>query len=181
VISFLGADPGKTGALVVIGDKSNKIIDSICLDGNGPKEINSFISRHSDAYFLCEKVESTYGDGVKSAFTFGREVGKLEALFGLYDLKIHYVSPNKWASFYRKEYGMVPGVKDNKARNQSWVETFHPGICDFARKRFHIHSGIVDAFLIAHYFSLNFDTIIREANKPKKKKKKKNVPKAMFI
>lgn len=176
-MKVVGVDPGAKGALVCL--KNGQILDTIKLDKTSIPELSRWVHMYKDIPFCVEDVQITFGDGVKSAFSFGKNVGKLHAILELHEAEILWVSPQKWANYFKKEYGSS-SEKDNKLRNENWTVEHMGDVLREYRDRKRIHSGIVDAYLIARYFEAASDILIKEQEK-KSKTKVRRGPKALYI
>jgi len=90
-----------------------------------------FIKEHGAIKFaITEDVHSMPQDGHVGAFTFGRTVGNLEALFSSFNIEIIAISPSVWKP--------QMGLNSNKNRSLALAkETFPNYIHYFERYKFH--------------------------------------------
>ena len=143
-----GCDPGKSGAIVFIGEDldvqlavdkmpwANGRIDTRTL-------FNLFATAGKNLLFVVEKVHSMPRDSAKSAFTFGGAYHGLLAVVDLFDAPLVLVSPQTWKKVMLKDRGKEKSDSINAARDlfpalRSSLET----------KSSH---GIAEAALIAAY------------------------------
>lgn len=156
-VIYLGADPGKYGALcaiypdgsieyestpLVMPLTKNSVVDAI--------RIGEYIDQisHMDIVFIIENVHSMPGQGVASTFKFGHTTGIVtgavvaRAASNGSLLSQHKVSPQKW----KKHFGLIGKEKDAAIEMmKSYVDADFTGI-----NKQHL-SGIADAYLIALY------------------------------
>ena len=110
----IGIDPGavsgawaaiKGGQLIALhelpvsGVGTNRIVDAVIL----ADQIGGLLEREgcpSYTRVLVEKVGSFPGQGISSAFRFGRGVGIIDGVVGGLNLPIAYVTPAKWKSHF---------------------------------------------------------------------------------
>jgi len=178
-----GAEGGACAIDISLGQ--NKLVAAIAFDANDASDILRFISSFKGSNVYAEKVGSTPGDGVKSLFSFGRNVGRVQTLIELAKNPIFEVSPVMWSSYYRGLYGAF--TCDNKERNIQIakhilgddIERIHRSKLVSPRCTTY-HTGAVDAFLIANFAALSHHKIIGSIE-AKKRQAKSKAPKAMFI
>ena len=156
-VIYLGADPGKYGALcaiypdgeieyestpLVLPLSKNSVVDAI--------RVGEFVDQlsHMDIVFVIENVHSMPGQGVSSTFKFGHTTGIVtgavvaRASSNGSLLSQHKVSPQKW----KKHFGLIGKEKDAAIElMKSYVNVDFTGI-----NKQHL-SGIADSYLIARY------------------------------
>lgn len=137
---WIGADPGKSGAIAVVDEFGQPMADA-CKLSNTDADIAAWltdVAGWSDrVHATIEKVHSSPQMGVVSAFTFGRSLGFLHGL--LVALKIPYteVSPQRWQKYMDC---LTHGDKNvSKQRAQQLWPTLR------------ITHAIADSLLIAEY------------------------------
>lgn len=153
-LGILSIDPGVSGAgvyinqrglirkwfrmptvAVIVGKRKRKSIDTLAL--------HDLIREIDDGFginiALIEKV-NPFGQGVVSAFTFGKSVGVIEASLAPFGIILHEIMPQRW-----KAHCNLIG-EDKRAS------------VDLARRRFDLvdirdtDTGVADAALMALYF-----------------------------
>ena len=119
---FCGIDPGKSGALVFIGEDLdvrlvvekmpwvNERIDSRAL-------YQLFASAGGDVHVICEKVHSMPRDSSKSAFTFGGAYHGLLSVVDLFDYPLGLVAPQTWKKVMLRDRGKEKKDSVNAARD----------------------------------------------------------------
>lgn len=184
---LVGVDFGSEGGAcaIDISEGGTKLVSAIAFDAASASDILHFISCFKGSNVYTEKVGSTPGDGVKSLFSFGRNVGRIQSLLELAKNPIFEVSPVMWSAYYRGLYGSF--TCDNKERNIQLakhilgeeVERLHKSKLVSPRCSSY-HTGAVDSFLIANFAALSHHKII-STMEAKRKQTKSKAPKAMFI
>lgn len=184
---IVGIDPGSEGGAcaVEVNEHGVTLIDAIGFDAAKSSEILRFLRDFKGCNVYLEKVGSTPGDGVKSLFSFGRNVGRIETLIEIAGNPMFEVTPVLWSLYYRGRFGHASS--DNKARNIMFarhllgpeLERLHKSELVSPRCTSY-HTGAVDAFLIAHFAAFNHHKIVG-AIEGKQKRAKSKAPKPMFI
>lgn len=100
---------------------------------------------HLKCKVFLEKVNSRPGEGVSSAFKFGKVFGTLEALLVSNDIDYERVPPATWCNLVH-----LDGDFAQKAKQRS-LNAFKSYFPDLERPHGKIHDGVVDALLIAEY------------------------------
>lgn len=138
---YIGVDPGKTGAAVVL-DMRGEYVDCIPFTLATLRDLDEAIGEWCNAaaqtIAVIEDVHARPKDGRKSAFTFGRALGNIEALLVSNNAQVHYVSPAKWQRTLLKQ-----AARGNKVKLRAAAENLFPN------RR--IALAVADAFLIAYY------------------------------
>lgn len=102
MMQFLGADPGVGGGIAVITSWND--------EGGGSRVAHAWPMPVTDRDLLellrenaptvklavLEEVHSSPQMGVKSAFTFGREFGRLRMALGYFGFPVELVKPQRW-------------------------------------------------------------------------------------
>ena len=116
---IIGIDPGLSGALVVINEKS-EVVDFTLMPSmsmNSKNIVNTLLltdwikdiqSISQGAFAVLESVHAMAGQGVSSSFNFGRSFGAIEGVLGALKVPYQYVSPQKW----KKIAGVIGKDKD---------------------------------------------------------------------
>lgn len=143
---ILGFDPGITGAIAVIGGGRAMVYDMpIAKLKKGKNAVMAAelwklcASLHFDAVY-CEQVSAMPGQGVSSAFSFGRSLGVIEGVAASFGKPFHLVTPQRW----KKHFGLIGTDKDaaRTIASQLFPEA------ELSRKK---DIGRADALLIARY------------------------------
>ena len=151
---FLGIDPGKTGAFVlldsngrIIGKEVTPVIGSqVC-----PRAMFNLVfgMKKLGLHAIVEKVGSRPGEFHKACFTFGKYAGYVEACLAAAAIAHTFVTPVKWQNT------MLVGVErklDTKKRALIAARRIWPTEDFLATERSKKpHDGIVDAALLAEY------------------------------
>ena len=92
--SYIGIDPGKKGALVVL-DSGGRFLEKMGMQL--PYEVCECLGKHAkkDCYALLERVHAMPGQGVVSMFTFGQYYGIWWALKAL-SIPYETITPQAW-------------------------------------------------------------------------------------
>ena len=97
---YLGIDPGKSGAIAVLGPAGACL--GICKLNQTPKEINDFIEELKDneaeagLRAVMERVHAMPGQGVSSVFRFGESYGFLRGALVANRIPFELCSPGVW-------------------------------------------------------------------------------------
>lgn len=96
-MTYLGIDPGKTGALTVLSETGN-IVNISPFDGMTEKDLYREIKHWGgmDSRAMLERVHAMPFMGVASMFTFGQQYGMLIALLFATKTPFEYVNPAVW-------------------------------------------------------------------------------------
>ena len=152
---IISADPGITGALAVFDDTGCiNVFDMPTkpkASGKGlqidAKEIYTLIN---NVYKIEKSIQASFietvgthpGQGVVSAFSFGKSAGIIEGVVGSFDIPIRMVSPQTW----KARAGLI-GTKKDAAR------ILAIDLCPEIKDKLTLkkHSGRADAILIGMY------------------------------
>lgn len=138
---YVGVDPGKTGAAVVL-DMRGEFLDCIPFQNTTVRDLNDAIGEWCDAasrvIAVIEDVHAFPRDARKSAFTFGRALGQIETILLAQGAQVHYVSPAKWQMAL-----LHKAARGDKHKLRAAAEDLFPN------RR--IPLAVADAFLIAQY------------------------------
>lgn len=100
---YIGCDPGKSGALAIIGIKGDdEEAHVISFDKSAYLEV---FDELQGAITKCclEHVSSMPGQGVTSMFNFGESFGWLQGVLDSFDVPYELVRPQKW----KKEFSIT--------------------------------------------------------------------------
>ncbi|MGP1257084.1 MAG: crossover junction endodeoxyribonuclease RuvC [Kiloniellales bacterium] len=122
----VGIDPGLSGAIAVISDSGDHIVD--CIDmptlelkrGRKNKRELDHVELALAMLRLCdgasavfvERVQSMPGQGVSSSFAFGRATGIVIGLTAAQQVPLHEIAPVRW----RRLVGLKSGSGKDAAR-----------------------------------------------------------------
>lgn len=147
-IFFMGIDPGKTGAIAIIGDdgsahvwdypgeltEAGNLLRSVCLN-------------YSPRLCALEKVATMPKQGIVSAFTFGANFGGWLVGLAILAVPVVLVTPRKWQTAC-----LDSGTGETKKRSLSQARRLFPDVDLHLAK----HDGRADALNIARYAQINY-------------------------
>ena len=145
---YCGFDPGKDGALAILGYRDTPILVPF-----GEEEYATWLCRLSlltrngiDGSVFCvvEHVGAMPGQGVTSCFSFGRGFGFILGLLTANCIPYELVRPQRW----KKEFGCT----SDKNTSIEVARRLFPGV-DLRRtpKCTKPHDGVAEALLMAEY------------------------------
>lgn len=145
---YVGIDPGTNGGIVVL-HRDHTVAEVI----KTPPTIRDFVDRlsalkDSDCFAVVEKVHSTPKQGVKSAFTFGYNIGVLHTTLMMSHVPFELRTPQQWMKWYSMKKKPHEGDTAWKNRLKQKAQQLFP-----SQK---ITLWNADAFLIAWYALNNF-------------------------
>jgi len=162
---FIGIDPGKKGAMVILTE-SKPIIYTVPLIGDKvdwKQWANCFKTIENmdrDALVVLEEVHSIYGSSAKSNFTFGGMFYSPMLLLNYIGITYELVAPKKWQKqiWSSTDSVYVGGKLDTKLTSLSCAQRLFPDQNflygdneNKSGRKSKPHDGIVDAFLLAEY------------------------------
>lgn len=141
--TYIGIDPGKSGAMAIIHALGN--VEVIPFDA---VEYSLALARvHGGAYpVTCcvEKVGAMPGQGVVSMFNFGHNLGVIEGLLRGYGIPYQLVPPQTW----KKEFSL----SSDKAKSIEVCQKLFPNVRLLATERSRKpNDGMAEALLMAEY------------------------------
>lgn len=143
--SYIGIDPGKQGAIVVI---ANEEIVEHYLEPSGTL-LWKVIEKYNPRAIYIEKAQTMPRQGIVSAFNYGQHFGELVAAIEISQTRHYQVAPRRW------QYNMFIGTKEMdspKFRAATAFRRIFPDYCQKIENRNgKLHDGVVDAALIALY------------------------------
>lgn len=154
-MSFVGCDPGLTGALAVISLEGRVLLLEDFKGADGRLDIELLrriifmIPR--GAKIALEDVHAMPTDGAVAAHNFGRVQGAIEATFRAMGHKYQLISPLKW----KGRLGLPGKFRDPDAKKKSREMAMHwfPDARDqLKRQKDHNRA---EALLLAHYLRIN--------------------------
>ncbi len=150
--TFIGIDPGLTGAVAIIKENDILLIDTPVLtvqSGKGNKRVldvhgmADLLREHegTDCMVLLEKVHAMPKQGVTSMFTFGQGYGIWQGLLVYGQLPHDLITPQAWKK------AMLAGAPKEKDAARIKAMNLFPQVADQLRRKKDI--GRADALLIA--------------------------------
>jgi crossover junction endodeoxyribonuclease RuvC len=143
----MGIDPGSISAAYALLTPDKAIVADVPVVS---KNINAAeFARHvhvlNPSCAVIESVSSFPGQGISSAFNFGRGFGTLIGVIQALGIELHFVSPVKWKNHFR-----LAGKRDDKDAGRQLATQLFPAVTGLELKK---HGGRADALLLARYFS----------------------------
>ena len=144
--TYIGIDPGKSGALALITDDGQCTV--VPFHESAYTEILRAASGPSSVCCL-EKVGAMPGQGVVSMFNFGHNLGYIEGLLQAFDIPYQLVPPQTW----KKEFC----VTSDKNTSIEVCRKLFPHVCLLPTARSRKPSdGMAEAMLMAEYARRRF-------------------------
>jgi crossover junction endodeoxyribonuclease RuvC len=146
---IVGIDPGLTGGLAILGEPGGRDCRLQPMPDTGEvfKELE-FCKEMGPTHVYVEKAQSFPGQGIASAFNYGRHFGELLGILTALRIPHTLVSPRTWTKVIHA------GTKgaDPKVRTLEAVRRLFPGVnLQGSANSKKPHEGIVDALAIAEY------------------------------
>ncbi len=149
----VGFDPGKEGALCLIGLAGFPPVlwpfpfNGLEMDTRKIYEVlRAQVKSMDDPMLVIEKVHAMPGQGVTSMFTFGSGYGELKALAKILGWPTLIVTPQEWKKH------VLAGTDKSKGATVEWALRTYPSLQpDLLKKSGLAHMGKVDALAIAHF------------------------------
>lgn len=147
--TFIGIDPGATGAVCRISNGEVKFLDcpiikigskirpNPTLMASGLKEMITL-----DTHLIIENVHAMPKQGVSSTFNFGMGFGIWIGIIAALGIPMEFVTPQAW----KKHYSLIG--KDKKASRVMALQIF-PG--ETNNLKLEKHHGRAEALLLAEY------------------------------
>jgi crossover junction endodeoxyribonuclease RuvC len=140
--AFVGIDPGKGGAVALLPSEE----EPVALDYPGDVSLTADLLRgwkmeHDIRLVALERVHSMPGQGVKSTFAFGRNLGAWEGVLAALGLPYVMVEPQVW----QRGFVAPSDGPDPKARSLAVARRLFPTV-DLSHRKDH---GRADALLLA--------------------------------
>ena len=139
---FIGIDPGKTGAVAVLGRDNGELAVHDYEDPGGLALLKN-CGLSGQPFAMLEKVSAMPGQGVSSSFKFGANFGEWQGILKALNIPFEFVTPQKW------QKGIFDSMAkgDRKAMSLDMARRLFPS-ADLRLKK---HHGRSDALLIAEY------------------------------
>lgn len=141
--TYIGVDPGKSGAMAIIHALGN--VEVIPFDAVNYSLALARVSSGAYPVTCCvEKVSAMPGQGVVSMFNFGHNLGVIEGLLRGYGIPYQLVPPQTW----KREFSL----SSDKNKSIEVCQKLFPKVSLLATERSRKPSdGIAEAVLIAEY------------------------------
>lgn len=145
--TLIAIDPGASGGIAII--ELDGTITAVPMPAT-ERDLYELLIRTTERSFstvaFVEAVHSSPQMGVVSAFKFGQSVGAIRMACLASDIRVEYVSPQKWQKelgLLSKGRGLGQGDTAKKNRNKAKCQELFPGI--------KVTHKIADALLIAEF------------------------------
>ncbi len=156
---FIGIDPGKDGAMAILGYRDTPILvpfgeseyadelrrlDPLRSVETGAECLAVHGAIPGEAFCVVEHVSAMPGQGVTSCFSFGQNFGFILGLLRAFRISYQLVRPQKW----KKEFSCT----SDKNTSIAVAQRMFPGV-DLRRtpRCTKPHDGICEALLMAEY------------------------------
>jgi len=160
-MKYVGVDPGKAGAFVVLDESANLVeflvMPMIGTEYNG-KAIVDFLTKYKDdSHLFIENVKAVSGVPVSStsSFNFGFGVGLLHGIIQAMEIPFTKIGVPVWQKTMWEGVQIqtkANGKKDTKTMSTIAARRLFPKETFLATERSSVpHEGIVDAALIARH------------------------------
>jgi Holliday junction resolvasome RuvABC endonuclease subunit len=135
-VTHIGIDPGLSGGIAWIRDGQACAV-KMPETHRDVLDVFQELRREGPCFAVLEKVHSMPGQGVVSAFTFGKGFGALEMALTAAEIPYEHVTPQKW----QKAMGCLTKGDKNVSKRRS--QELFPAL--------KITHATADSLLIAHY------------------------------
>ena len=140
--TYIGIDPGKSGALALLHEDGN--VETYTFNEAVYVEVLRQVSEYNTVLCCLEKVGAMPGQGVVSMFNFGHNFGFIEGVLRAYGVPYQLVPPQTW----KKEFSLT----SDKAKSIEVCQKLFPHAnlmaTENSRKP---NDGIAEAVLMAEY------------------------------
>lgn len=148
---FIGIDPGKDGAMAVIGEGGEEVIH---YEEGYLEPLKQIANTYKAEQIYCylERVHSMPRDGGKSAFAFGENYGYIRGLLEALYIPYNTVPPQVWKKSFSLGKEKEDSIKTAHAlfpnvdlRRTTKCKTMHDGkseallIAEFSRRRHNVN------------------------------------------
>jgi len=140
---ILGVDPGASGGIAGINRDGKLLVLSKTDNLRTMWDVMAVAGRSDDARAYLESVHSMPRDGVRSAFSFGKSYGNLEALLVAAEIPFERVTPSVW----QKEFGLIK----RKGETHTQKKNRHKALAQEMFPSVKVTHAVADALLIAEY------------------------------
>lgn len=146
--TFIGIDPGATGAIASISPNGIHFIDCPTIKVSGKTKPNPTLMASElkqlvklNSIIIIENVHAMPGQGVSSMFSFGMGYGCWLGIIAALNIPVEFVTPQTW----KKHYGLST---DKEASRVKALQLFPSQAADLKLKK---HHGRAEALLLAEY------------------------------
>lgn len=145
-MTYIGIDPGASGAMAIIPEQGEPILLDFKTEGirGYAANISHLLGEQPHLTIAVELVHAMPGQGVSSMFSFGQRLGELHGMLQTLELEWHNVRPQAW----QKHCGVIS--KSGKKGIHSAISTIYPN-APLVGPKGGIKDGRCDALGIAHY------------------------------
>ncbi len=149
----MGIDPGSSSGCIVVLDENGQFVGNIRFANSTLKQVNDFVRDAAwefDLNCLVEQVNVMPGEGVSSAFTFGKNNGFIEGILIAHGIPYETKIPRSWQKLFgiqarfkskKGETGTEETKTEFKRRVRGYAERLFPNV--------KITNDVADALLIA--------------------------------
>lgn len=140
--AYLGFDPGRDGAMAVIGP--HLIPSAVAFDKNAYVNELADLRRQFNLFAVVEHVGAMPGQGVTSCFSFGESFGWLQGVLDAMRIPYELVRPQKWKKVF--------SCTSDKNTSIEVAQRLFPGVNLHRTPRCRKpHDGMAEALLMASY------------------------------
>lgn len=156
-MTFLtGIDPGASGALVTLDADTGELVDHYLIRTIGAgsrkrvdgRDVADYLRPYVAGLVVIEQVHSMPSDGVKSAFSFGRNLGSVMGIVEALDMPLTEVAPTTWMPVMLRGHARSSLAIRKANLTKVAVDTFPRLRGPLKLKK---NQGLADAALIAQY------------------------------
>jgi len=146
--TFIGIDPGLSGAIAAISPIGINFIDCPTIKVNGKTKPNPTLMASElkqlvtlNSIIIIENVHSMPGQGVSSMFSFGMGYGVWLGIVAALNIPVEFVSPQCWKKYY--------GLGTDKEASRVKALQLFPNEANNLKLK--THHGRAEALLLAEY------------------------------
>lgn len=150
---ILGVDPGREGALALIGE-TVKTVPLKILDGRLDLHwLAAWLRFHPEIKMVgLEEVHAVFGSSAGATFSFGWGLGAIQGVLSTLHLPYRLIPPKVWQKTLGITHEPKTPPKLRKEKNLAVCKKLFPAVNLLATERSKVpHMGIVDALLISEY------------------------------
>ena len=150
---YIGIDPGSKGGISVIGEEPSRFDEAYTYSDNNMLDIINAVKEHKFGVFCCvEQVHSMPRDGVKGAFSFGKNFGYILGVLEANKIPYQLVPPNKW----KKEFSL----DSDKQKSIDCAKRLFPNVSLLPTERCRKeHDGMAESLLIAEWVRRHYEGV----------------------
>lgn len=123
---YAGVDPGSTGCVFVTSEKGERLYSLTTMSVKDIFEELYTACDYNVFSVYMEAVHGRRGDHPNKAFAFGRNTGKMDAIFEILGLKVNYVEPPMWKRFHG--LGGIKDYDEGKRRAKEKAQALYPNV-----------------------------------------------------